>query len=60
MLQKLEFLYNFNYSSATEMRDMVADVLNYLDAIKKDTSHLYFIRESLDKIEYNTKGLSTR
>lgn len=60
MIQKLEFLYNFNYTSATEMRDMVADILNYLDDIKKDTSHLYFIRESLYKIENNTKGLSVR
>lgn len=60
ILQKLEFLYNFNYSSSTEMRDMMADVLNYLDDIKKDTSHLYFIRESLHKIENNTKGLSTK
>lgn len=60
ILQKLEYLYNFNYSSVTEMHDMITDVLNYLDDIKKDTSHLYFIRESLDKIENNTKGLSVK
>lgn len=57
ILKNLEFLYNFNYTSTTETRDMMNAVIDYLYDIKKDTAHLYFIRESLKKIEDNTKKL---
>lgn len=60
ILQKLEFIRNFDYSLTTEMRDMMGDVLVYLYDIKKDTVHLYFMRESLESIEKNTRGLNTR
>lgn len=55
ILKNLEFLYNFNYSSTTEIRDMMNSVIDYLYDIKKDTAHLYFIREHLKKIEDNTR-----
>lgn len=55
ILKNLEFLYNFNYTSTTETRDMMNAVIDYLYDIKKDTAHLYFIRESLKKIENNTR-----
>lgn len=60
MSQRLEAIYNFNYSSMTEMRDIIFDIMDILSDMKKDTSHLYFIRESLNKIESNTKGLSNK
>lgn len=60
MAQRLELIYNFNYSSMTEMRDIIFDVMDILSDMKKDTAHLYFIRESLNKIESNTKGLISR
>lgn len=60
MSQRLEAIYNFNYSSMTEMRDIIFDVMDILTDMKKDTSHLYFIRESLNKIESNTKGLTSK
>lgn len=60
MAQRLESIYNFNYSSMTEMRDIIFEVMDILSDMKKDTAHLYFIRESLNKIESNTKGLTSR
>ena len=60
MAQRLESIYNFNYSSMTEMRDIIFEVMDILSDMKKDTAHLYFIRESLNKIESNTKGLISR
>ena len=60
MAQRLELIYNFNYSSMTEMRDIIFDVMDILSDMKKNTAHLYFIRESLNKIESNTKGLISR
>lgn len=58
--RKIEFLYNFNYSTFSEMRDIMWDVLDTILDIKKDTAHLYFIRESLNKIDNNTKGLASK
>lgn len=60
MAQRLETIYNFSYSSMTEMRDIIFDVMDILSDMKKDTAHLYFIRESLNKIENNTKGLTSK
>ena len=48
MAQRLELIYNFNYSSMTEMRDIIFDVMDILSDMKKDTAHLYFIRESFE------------
>lgn len=51
IIEKLEFISNFSYEHQTEMCDMMIEVLDLLGKIKKDTAHLYFIRESLKKIE---------
>lgn len=57
IIEKLEFISNFSYEHQTEMCDMMVEVLDLLGKIKKDTGNLYFIRESLEKIEDKIKNL---
>ncbi|MGL5957995.1 MAG: phage tail tape measure protein [Phocaeicola sp.] len=56
-LRILQELYSMCYVSTSEHSEMMLNVIDILDGIKRDTSNLSFMRQSLERIEENTKNL---